>query len=162
MPPAKGTYRSRDCQWWDLPNLLSWPEVNTPVGVIRPAETYSIKRQLDGETEELTSDWTWVTTLPPEQVPVKRCVEIGHQRWYIENHGFNELVNGWDAGHVLKHDAGAIECFLLMTFLTFIIYHAFLCLNLKPAVRKDKSEEYWVNLIAAGIYGKLIPKAISP
>jgi Transposase DDE domain len=162
VPPAKGTFRSRDCQWWDFPNLLSWPEVNTPVRVIRSVETYSIKRQLDGKTEELISDWTWVTTLPPEQVPVKRCVEFGHQRWDIENHGFNELVNGWDADHVFKHDAASIECFLLMTFLTFIIYHAFLCLNLKPAIRKDKSEEFWVNLIAAEIYGNLIPNAMSP
>ena len=162
VPPAKGTFRSRDCQWWDFPNLLSWPEVNTPVRVIRSVETYSIKRQLDGKTENLISDWSWVTTLPAKQVPVKRCVEFGHQRWDIENHGFNELVNGWDADHVFKHDAVAIECFLLMTFLTFIIYHAFLCLNLKPAIRKGKSEEYWVNLIAAEIYVKLIPKAISP
>ena len=125
-------------------------------------ETYSIKRQLDGKTEELTSDWTWVTTLPSESVPIKRCVGFGHQRWDIENHGFNELVNGWDADHVFKHDPAAIECFLLMTFLTFIIYHAFLCLNLKPAIRKDKSKEFWVNLIAAEIYGSLIPKAMSP
>ena len=121
VPPAKGTLRWRDCQWWDFSNLLSWPEVNTPVRVIRSVETYSVKRQLNGETEKLTSDWTWVTTLPSESVPVKRCVEFGHQRWDIENHGFNELVNGWDADHVFKHDATAIECFLLMTFLTFII-----------------------------------------
>ena len=162
VPPTKGTFRSRDCQWWDLSNLLSWPEVNTPVRVIRSVETYSIKRQLDGETEELISDWTWVTTLPFASVPVKRCVEFGHQRWDIENHGFNELVNGWEADHVFKHDAVAIECFLLMTFLTFIVYHAFLCLNLKPSIRKNKSEQYWVNLIAADIYGKLTPKAMSP
>ncbi len=49
-----------------------------------------------------------------------------------------------------------------MTFLTFIIYHAFFCLNLKPAIRKNKSEQYGVSLIAANIYGKLILKAMSP
>ena len=63
---------------------------------------------------------------------------------------------------MLKHDAAAIECFLLMAFLTLIIYHAFLYLNLKPAIRKSKSEEYWVNLMAAEIYGDLIPSALSP
>ena len=62
----------------------------------------------------------------------------------------------------MKHDAAAIECFLLMAFLTLIIYHAFLYLNLKPAIRKNKSEEYWVNLMAAEIYGDLIPSALSP
>ena len=125
-------------------------------------ETRSVKRQLDHKRETLISEWVWVTTLPSELATVNRCVEFGHQRWDIENHGFNELVNGWHADHVLKHDAAAIECFLLMAFLTLIIYHAFLYLNLKPAIRKNKSEEYWVNLMAAEIYGDLIPSALSP
>ena len=162
VPPVKGTYRTRDCLWWDFPDLQTWPEVKAPVRVIRSLETYSVKRQLDGKTEKLISDWIWVTTLPSQSVPVKRGVEFGHQRWDIENHGFNELVNGWDADHVLKHDANAIECFLLMTFLTHIIYHAFLLLNLKPAFRKGKSKEYWAKLMESGIYGELTPKAMSP
>ena|GEM_PF-3455413 len=70
-------------------------------------------------------------------------------------------VNGWHADHVMEHDAAAIECFLLMAFLTLISYHALLYLNLKPAIRKNKSEEDWVNLMAAEIYGDLIPSALS-
>ena len=62
----------------------------------------------------------------------------------------------------MKHDAAAIECFLLMAFLTLTIYHAFISLNLKPSIRKNKSEEYWVNLMAAEIYGDLTPSAMSP
>ena len=162
VPPVEGTYRSRDCLWWDFPDLQTWPEVKAPVRVIRSLETYSVKRQLEGKTEKLTSDWIWVTTLPSQSVTVKRGVEFGHQRWDIENHGFNELVNGWHADHILKHDANAIECFLLMTFLTHIIYHAFLFLNLKPAFRKGKSKEYWAKLMASEIYGELTPKAMSP
>src|SRR5438034_841679 len=26
-----GCYRSRQCSWWDFPDLLSWPQVHTPV-----------------------------------------------------------------------------------------------------------------------------------
>jgi hypothetical protein len=47
VPPRKGTFRSRDCQWWDLGDLVSWPEVKVPVRVIRSLETYSVRRQLD-------------------------------------------------------------------------------------------------------------------
>ena len=94
VPPVQGTFRSRDCLWWDLPGLLSWPEVNVPVRVIRSLETYSVRRQLDKKDEPQTSDWVWATTLPAEQVSVGRCVHFWHQRWDIENHGFNELVNG--------------------------------------------------------------------
>src|SRR5438874_9779510 len=48
------------------------------------------------------------------QVPVARIVHLGHQRWDIENYGFNELANEWHSDHVFKHDPGAIECFLLV------------------------------------------------
>jgi Transposase DDE domain len=157
VPPVEGTYRSRTCLWWDFPDLLSWPEVKAPVRVIRSLETRSVKRQLDKKRETLTSDWMWVTTLPSKQVPVGRCVELGHQRWDIENHGFNELVNGWNADHIMKHDPNAIECFLLLTFLTHIMYHAFIYLNLKPSLRVGKSKEYWAKLMAAEIYANLTP-----
>src|SRR5260370_23816103 len=44
---------------WDFPDLLTWPQVHTPVRVIRSLETYSVKRQLDGKddrSEEHTSE----------------------------------------------------------------------------------------------------------
>jgi hypothetical protein len=162
VQPVKGTYRSCDCLWWDFPDLSSWPEVNTPVRVIRSLETRSVKRQLDKKRETLISDWIWVTTLPADLVDAKRGAEFGHQRWDIENYGFNELVNGWHTDHVMKHDSNAMECFLLMAFLAFNIYHAFIYLNLKPALRAGKSKEYWAKLMAAEVYSVLIPTAMSP
>ena len=137
--------------------MASWPEVKVPIRVIRSLETYSVRRQLDKKDEPQTSDWVWVTTLPSAQVPVERAVGFGHQRWDIENHGFNELVDGWHADHVLKHDPAAIECFLLMTFLAFILFHAFLYLNVKPAFRQGKSKEFWARVMAAEIYRRFHP-----
>jgi hypothetical protein len=55
---------------------------------------------------------------------------MGHRK-----HGFNELVEGWHADHAFKHDAAAIECFPLMKFLAFTLFHAFLYLNVKPPLR---------------------------
>ena len=80
VPPVKGTSRSRDCLWWDFPDLHSWPEVKTPVRVIRSLETRCIKRQLDLKRETFIGDWVWVTTLPSDLATVERCVEFGHQR----------------------------------------------------------------------------------
>jgi hypothetical protein len=162
LAPRPGCYRSRQCSWWDFPDLLSWPQVNTPVRVIRSLETYSIRRQLDKRDDIKMSDWIWVTTLSSTQVPVERAVHLGHQRWDIENYGFNELANQWHSDHVFKPDPGAIECFLLVAFLAYNVFHAFLALNVKPAARKGKTDLFWAELIAAELYSELTPVAMPP
>jgi hypothetical protein len=152
VQPQRGERRGRNCQWWDFPDLCSWPQVKAPLRVVRSLETYSVRRQLDRTVTQETSDWVWVTTLPQQPAPTARIVAWGHQRWDIENFGFNELVNGWEADHIYKHEAKAIETFLLMAFLAYNIFHAFLGLNLKPQLRDTKPEKYWACLIAAELY----------
>ena len=159
--PLPGLFRNRQCSWWDFPDLLSWPQVNTPVRVIRSLETHSVKRQLDGKNDPLISDWIWVTTLPLHLVSTSQAVAFGHQRWDIENHGFNELANAWHTDHIYKHEPNAIECFLLTAFLAFNIFHAFFALNLKPAIRKGRTQLFWSRFMAAEIYAGINP-AISP
>jgi hypothetical protein len=152
MAPQQGERPGRKCQWWDLPDLVSWPQVKTPLRVVRSLETHAVRRQLDRKTTTETSDWVWVTTVPQSQASTARVVAWGHQRWDIENFGFNELVNGWEADHIYKHEPRAIEAFLLMTFLAWNIFHAFLALNLKPRLRDSKPETYWACLITAELY----------
>jgi hypothetical protein len=135
------------------------------VRVIRSLETYSVRRQLDQRDDPQSSDWTWVTTLSPAEVLVEQVVRLGHQRWDIENYGFQELVKEWHSDHsdhVYKHDPGAIECFLLVVFLAYNVFHAFLALNVKAAARKGKTQIFWARLIAADLYTELIPAGKSP
>ncbi len=162
VAPQQGCYRSRQCWWWDFPDLLSWPQVNAPVRVLRSLETYTVRRQLDQQDEVQTSDWIWVTTLPATQVSTARAIGFGHHRWDIENHGFNELVNQWHADHVYKHDPNAIECFLLVAFLAYNIFHAFFALNLKPAARHGTTQAFWARLLAAELHAEVIPASLSP
>lgn len=42
----QGQYRSRECQWWDFQELLSWPEVKQPLRVVRSLESWTVKRQI--------------------------------------------------------------------------------------------------------------------
>ena len=142
VPPQRAERRGRDCQWWDFPNLVSWPQVKAPLRVVRSLETYSVRRQLDKTVTQETSDWVWVTTLPSQQAPTERIVAWGHQRWDIENFGFNELVNGWEADHIYRHDAKAIGAFLLLVFPRLQHFQtAFIGLNLKPQLRDSKTGE---------------------
>ena len=48
----------------------------------------------------------------------------------------------------MTHDPNAIECFLLMTFLAHILFHAFLV--------------FWARVMAAEIYIDFSPAALSP
>jgi Transposase DDE domain len=88
-----------------------------PLRVVRSQESWSVKRQITKQHSLQTSDWICVTTLSPAQARTAQVVGLGHQRWDIENHGFNELVNDWDADHVYRHEPNAIECFLLLAHL---------------------------------------------
>lgn len=160
--PLPGRYRSRTCRWWDFPDLGSWPQVRGPVRVIRSLETYSVRRQLDHQAAPQSSDWIWATTLPRPQVPTERVVGLGHQRWDIENYGFNELVNDWHSDHVFRHDPNAIECFLLVAFLAYNLFHAFFALNLKPAARLRKPPRFWARLMTAALYQEVTPRSLSP
>jgi DDE family transposase len=164
VAPHPGRYRSRHCWWWDFSDLRSWAQVQAPVRVIRSLETYSVRRQLDQRDAPQTSDWIWATTLPATQVPTERAVGFGHQRWDIENYGFNELVNQWHSDHVFKHDSNAIECLLLVVFLAYNIFHAFLALHVKPAARKGKTQVFWARLIAADgeLYKEVTPTRMPP
>ncbi len=111
-----------------------------------------MKPQLTKEVTPQTANWVWMTTLSVAQARTEQIVRLAHLRWDIENHGFNELVNGWHADHVYRHQSQAIDCFLLLAFLAYNIFHAFFALNLKPEVRCGRTMAFWIRLIAAEIH----------
>jgi len=80
-------------------------------------------------------------------VPTERVVRFGHQRWDLENYGFNELVHEWHADHLFTHDPNAIECLLLVAFPAYNLFHAFFALNLKPAVRRGTTQLFWARFM---------------
>jgi len=152
QPSLRGSYASRSCQWWDIPDLLSWPKVKGVTRVVRSEESWTVKPQLTKEVTAQTASWVWMTTLSVEQARTEQVVRLAHLRWDIENHGFNELSNGWHADHVYRHQPQAIECFLLLAFLAYNVFHAFFALNLKPELRRGRTTAFWVQLIASEIH----------
>jgi hypothetical protein len=154
LASQKGQYRSRDCLWWDVSDLTSWSQVGVPVRVVRSEETYQVRRQSSKQLSQEKSAWMWVTTLPTARASTALVVHRGHARWDIENYGFNELVNGWHADHIYKHDPRAIEAFTLLAFLAYNLFHAFLACDIKPALRRVRTESFWAQLMAAPIYSE--------
>jgi hypothetical protein len=162
LPPQSGTYRSRQCSWWDVSDLRSWPQVKVPLRVVRSQEIYWVKRQQDGTREQFTTEWMWVTTLPAIQVSTQCVVRLGHQRWDVENCAFNELAIYWHADHIYKHESHAIECFLLEICLAFNLFHAFLARNLKLCGQGKRTVKFWAELIATELRQEILPALLPP
>ena len=135
-------------QLWDVEELTSWQQFGK-VRVIRSLETTKRKLQKTGQTEEQVSDWMWVTTLPKKILDTETFVVLAHKRWDIENRAFNELVTYWHADHVYAHTRTAIEAFWLTTMLAYNLFHSFINLNLKPAVRMKYTKVFIASAVAA-------------
>jgi len=121
---------------WDLPGFTSWPSVKGPIRVVRSVEVTKVRRQLDRQIEEVTSEWLWATTLPLSRASSSAVVALGHARWDIENKGFNELVTYWHADHIYKHQPNAILVFWLQCLGAVNLFRAFFRFNLKPQLRE--------------------------
>lgn len=145
----------RRCRYWDCDTFTRWPAVSAHVRVVRSLETWTVRRQLDGREEELTSDWMWVTTLSAWQASTHAVVDMGHERWSIENQGFNELVNRWHANHVFRHHPTAVLVFVLFAMLCLNVFMAFYCRNLKPEIRLAVTMLHVGKLIAAELYAEI-------
>jgi len=152
MPPVlldDGKVR-REC--WDLEGFRTWPQVGVPVRVVRSRETRSVRRQLDQQVHQETSQWYWVTTLPARQAPTGTVVQLGHGRWDIENQGFNELANQWHADHVYRHDPTALLVFWLLAQICLTVFYAFFRRNLKPAAQAAMTMLHVARLVQAELY----------
>ncbi len=88
---------------WDQEGFTSWPSLGREARVVRSLEITRVKRHLDARAEQLQSEWFWVTTLSAAEASTLAIVELGHERWAIENQGFNELASHWHADHVFRH-----------------------------------------------------------
>jgi hypothetical protein len=155
MPPKVLQHGGRQLETWDIPGFKGWATCRHDVRVVRSDETWSIRRQLDKQEHEQQSHWMWVTTLPQVQAGTVAVVGMGHQRWSIENEGFNELVNRWHADHVYRHDGHAMLVLWLLTMISANLFAAFYRRNLKPAVRKACDTLHVNRLINAELYQDL-------
>lgn len=152
QPAVAGHYRGRECRYWDICGFTTWPQVAAPIRIVRSLETWSVRRQRDGQVEAQHADWFWVTTLTPTRAPTAAVVQLGHGRWAIENEGFNELVNRWHADHVYRHKPTALLVFTLLAMLCLNVFLMFYRRDLKPAARQAASMLHIARLITAELF----------
>ncbi len=128
---------SRTTRLWDLVELDSFSSLGRPVRVVW-AEEQTVTRCLVGgklQQKRQEATWIWVTDLSAGVVPAHKIQRWGHDRWDLENRGFNELVNLWHMNHCFIHNAHAVEALLLTLAVAFLTTYLFYERNLKPAAR---------------------------
>lgn len=161
-PPQRLTEGSTSREVWDLEGFTTWPQVQSPVRVVRSRETTSSRRQVDGQPRSQQADWIWVTTLPAHRASTAVVLRLGHARWDIENQGFNETTNRWAADHVYRHHPIAILIFCLMTMLAFNLFYAFYFRNLQPVYRKGHDAQHVARCLTSEIYQGLAENRAPP
>lgn len=138
--------------YWDSDRFESWPDVASHVRVVRHLEITYVRRQLNKQIEEKQSDWMWVTTLSPRQASARAVADMGHERWSIENQGFNELANRWHADHIYKHHPTAMLVLFLLSMICLNVLEAFYTRNLQPSARACATMLHISRQIAAELY----------
>jgi len=141
-------------QTWDLEGLTSWTALGRPMRVVRSQETRTVRRQRTKMAETMSSDWIWATTLSPEKASTRRVIEVGHDRWLVENQGFREMGTVWHADHIYRHEPAAITAFLLTVMATVNLFRAFVLLNIKPCFRARHSFLWFAQQITAGVFAE--------
>jgi hypothetical protein len=128
----------RTSRLWDLPGLTSFDTLGEPVRVVWAEERTVRHRYRGGQLQEVAEDrrWIWVTDLPPAAVAAWRIQRWGHDRWDLENRGFNELVTHWHMDHSFRHNVTAMQALLLTLAAAFLLTYLFYERNLKPVARR--------------------------
>ena len=127
----------RTVRFWDEEGFTSCEGVKGPLRVLRTEETVRRRERIAGQWEETetTTTWSWATTLSKGEFSTRGLWRSGHDRWDIENLGFNVLSTHWGLDHCFKHEAAAIVNFLLTSFIVYALLQSFWLRNLKPTAR---------------------------
>ena len=158
--PQNGRYRRRDCRWWDVTDLRSWPQVQAPLRVVRSQETEVVHRQDDREMETQNSDWIWLTSLR-----MRNCWHgrgnLGERLANVLTHGLGLILSIVGAAALMttairygsaRHIvATAIFSFgLVLLYSASTLYHAIQASHLKRVLRSLDHSAIFV--LIAGTY----------
>lgn len=131
QPPKPWQMADRAIQLWDVRDLTFGE--NNSMRVVLAQERWEQNKRVGAQTVRQTvqSHWRWLTGEQLNGYGPEVIWRIGHQRWGIENHAFNELTQHYHLTHCPHHEPAAIVAWLLFLILGFTIFELFVHLNSK-------------------------------
>jgi hypothetical protein len=129
--PQSWDWQGRQIKVWEVKDL---PFTQKGAGLLRVviAQEHWTQRQSGGSPKASVPKqchWRWLADSQLDGYPAKVIWEIGHQRWGIENHAFNELTQHYHLTHCPHHHPLGIMVWLLFLILAFNLFELFARLN---------------------------------
>jgi DDE family transposase len=151
--PLQWQHVDRAIKLWEIKDLdFTDPDLGK-VRVVVADEAWSQTCVRGGRRVRVPMEahWRWVASQKLDICTARQVWQIGHQRWGIENHAFNELTQHYDLEHCVRHDPVAIVAWLLIRVLGFLLFEIYTKVHGK-AVRlggqtlKDICNQLWQDL----------------
>ncbi len=121
----------RQIKLWDVRDLSFGK--SSSMRVVMAQETWQQNRHIGAQKirETVHSHWRWLLGDGLNGYGPEVIWRIGHQRWGVENHAFNELTQHYHLTHCPHHEPVAILAWLLFLVLGFTMFELFVRLNSK-------------------------------
>ena len=99
---------------------------------------------------QMRSHWRWLVSRKLDTCTAKCVWQIGHRRWGIENHAFNELTQYYSLEHCACHEPVANLTWLLIRVLGFMLFEVYTKVHCKGRLGSqtltDVCDELWQDL----------------
>jgi hypothetical protein len=92
-------------QIWDAEGFAFSADHPQSVRVVRSEEKLTQNHYRRGALQPETThhEWLWITTLDAQAFPATLLRRLGHDRWKLENNGWNDLTQNWAFKHGFLH-----------------------------------------------------------
>jgi len=129
--PKQWQVEQRAIKLWDVRDL-SLGKTHS-LRVVLAEERWEQNKRVGTEKVRQTvqSHWRWLVGEQLNGYGPEVIWRIGHQRWGVENHAFNELTQHYHLTHCPHHEPVAIVAWLLFLLLGFTMFELFVRLNSK-------------------------------
>lgn len=129
--PVAHRYGDRDIKLWEVRHLSFGQKESSTVRVVLAEERWQQTRRVGARKTQqpCLSHWRWLADDQLEGYGPEVIWRIGHQRWGVENHAFNELTQYYHLTHCPRHEPVAIVAWLLFLVLGFTMFELFVRLH---------------------------------
>jgi len=125
--PMHWKWEDRQVDLWEVKHLPFTDEAIGPMRVVQAHERWEEVQQVGGvrARKPMESHWRWLASRELDGYSAQTICLIGHRRWGIENHTFNELTQYYHLEHCPHHQPIAILAWLLILVLAFNLFELF-------------------------------------